>query len=242
MSIKLNNKHGFIINQNKPAPRDGFGNCIPENCKKLAEFWQRGWTDTCMIVSHIKRNGDGKMIKHASILNYKTNKVIDVSNGCIKMMDANEWDNHNDVKKMAKIERSQIEADDENLEEVLINVCNIIFESYIQGDDVWRQKVIVRSYEKGAKPNEELIEPPPVETFNTNWKPTRNQRDEPLSTPDRKRNCEDDRLKIVPPPYQPREKPPPAYIKKEKKPNSPFRQYARAYPPHSENSSAPLRC
>ena len=48
-----------------------------------------------------------------------------------------------------------------------------------------------------------------------------------------------------PPPYQPREPPPPAYIKKEKKTMSPFHQYDRAragaYPPHSENSSAPLR-
>jgi hypothetical protein len=227
MPITLNNKQGFIINQGKPAPLDGFGTCIPENCKKLAEFWQRGWTDTCMIVSHIKRNGDGKMIKHASILNPKTNKVIDVSNGCIKMIDANEWDDHNDVKKMAKIERSQIEADDEDLEDVLVNVCNIIFESYIRGDDAWRHIVKVRPYEKGAKPNEDLIEPPPVEIFNNNWKPTRNQKGKPL--------CEDDSLKIVPPPYQPREPPPPAYIKKEKKPISPFRQYARAYPPNSEN-------
>ena len=132
----MNSTMGFIIDHKKPLPKAG-GTCINDNCIKIADFWKRGWTETCLMVCHIKR-ADGVMIKHTNIFNPKTNKIIDVSNGFIKIVDADSWREYNNIIKMATIDRSAVRSNsDDEILELLIAMCNFIYTSYINGDDNW---------------------------------------------------------------------------------------------------------
>jgi hypothetical protein len=140
-------------------PKEG-GTCIRENCIRIADFWKRGWTETSLWVSHIKRTTDGVLIRHANIYNQKTKKIIDVSNGFIKMIDADAWRKSNKVMKMVKIEYPSLMYDGD-LVEVLVGMCNFVFTSYLNGDDRWQYKMIVKKAEDDE----------PEEIFNKNWKP-----------------------------------------------------------------------
>ena len=136
MTFILNDKTGFIINHHKPLPITG-GTCIRENCNKLSEFWGRGWEQTRLFVSHIKR-ADGVLIKHTNIYNDKTGKIIDVSNGYIKMLDVAEWRQWNNVIKLVSISKNSFKDPTAVTTEALIKTCDWVFQSYINGDDNWK--------------------------------------------------------------------------------------------------------
>ena len=96
---------GFVI-QTAEVPK---GDCVKKNCLRIAEFWDRGWYDCELNVLIIQRPTDCKFIKHVNIHNKKTNQIIDVSNGMIKMIDFQKWRSANKIVKMIKIDRPNFE-------------------------------------------------------------------------------------------------------------------------------------
>ena len=135
MALTLNNENGFVIDFKTMGINDK-GNCIRLNCERIAEFWNRGWTDTILFISQIKRITDGKLIKHVNIYNEKTGKIIDVSNGFIKMIDMGQWTDYNEIVKIAHVSRRMIGEIDV---ELLVAICNYIFNSYTDGNDLWKR-------------------------------------------------------------------------------------------------------
>lgn len=71
------------------------GKCVEENSQRLALFWKRGWTDCVGQMVGIVRETDKQIIFHFNILNKKNNKIIDVANGFMKMVDYDAWCSHN---------------------------------------------------------------------------------------------------------------------------------------------------
>ena len=105
-TITYNNEKGFSIEteneeQYYAKPKHLQGTCIMENCIRIGEFWRKGWTETMMCLSLIK-NPD-RLITHANIFNKKTNKIIDVANGKIKMVDYGQWSYNNNIIALSVI-------------------------------------------------------------------------------------------------------------------------------------------
>ena len=105
---KTLNKPGQLYVHDGRAFKTGAkdGNCLEENSDRLAEFWERGWTECGMMVWKLKVEHDitkkgnlkkcaPRTIFHVNIFNEKTDKMIDVSNGMTKMIDREIWLAHN---------------------------------------------------------------------------------------------------------------------------------------------------
>ena len=133
----MNNADGFVLNFTGGNVLRENGNCIRENCMRISDFWKKGWSQTRLLISHIKRVDDGAMIKHVNIYNEKTGKIVDVSNGMIKMIDIAKWASFNDVKKLASIRCDTLVDTDMTDVDLLAGICNAIFRSYEAGDDKW---------------------------------------------------------------------------------------------------------
>ena len=78
------------------------------------EFWERGWTD-CVLAVWILQKKDSKIIKHCNIHNRKTNQIIDVANGKIKMIDFDTWKEQQRILQWTTINRVNFELFKESI-------------------------------------------------------------------------------------------------------------------------------
>jgi len=84
----INTSDVFIKTTGKP-PKSGEGNCIAMNTQRITDFWFKFPEEKDVFdlkVLQIRRQ-DGIIIHHLLIHNNKNNKLIDVSNGKIKIID-----------------------------------------------------------------------------------------------------------------------------------------------------------
>ena len=131
----LNNQSGFVINFNKERHAPNYiGSCVRENCEKIADFWKKGWIQTRLFITQIKRI-DGKLIKHVNIYNEKTGKIIDVSNGFIKILDMEQWRKSNEIVKIASVDINMFQKINVQL---LVDISDYLFMSYNEGNDNWK--------------------------------------------------------------------------------------------------------
>ena len=113
--ILQNNDDGFVIRteseeQYYAKPPHLQGTCIMQNSIRIGEFWRKGWTDCELVASLIKRIGDGVMLMHLNIFNPKLNKIIDVSNGFVKMVDVATWRQHNTIIRSFNINYNNVKS------------------------------------------------------------------------------------------------------------------------------------
>ena len=89
------------------------GDCAIKNPKKILEFWNKGWTECDLLIirfdSKIKYS-ETKPLIHVVIHNKKINKIIDVSNGKIAMIDSNSYLDKDYVFFMDYCERGYIHS------------------------------------------------------------------------------------------------------------------------------------
>jgi len=124
--------------------KSGQGTCIHENSKKCAELMAKYTGDIKMLAVLIEPKQDviqllkqDKYLRHFMVYNSKQDKIIDVSNHRIRIMDKKAWVIENNIKTYTMLtftEAKKIEADNYEvrctLEDAIGGWCNSIHKQF----------------------------------------------------------------------------------------------------------------